>query len=76
MNLFILGPGNVGGQLLAQLAQQQQYLREKLGLDLRGSGHRQQPPLPGKRRGRPRPAHLARRPRCRARADVRRSLPA
>ena len=35
VNLFILGPGNVGGKLLGQLAQQQQYLREKLGLDLR-----------------------------------------
>jgi aspartokinase/homoserine dehydrogenase 1 len=35
VNLFILGPGNVGGKLLGQLAQQQEYLREKLGLDLR-----------------------------------------
>jgi aspartokinase/homoserine dehydrogenase 1 len=35
VNLFILGPGNVGGKLLGQLAQQQAYLREKLGLDLR-----------------------------------------
>ncbi len=35
VNLFILGPGNVGGKLLGQLAQQQDYLREKLGLDLR-----------------------------------------
>ena len=35
VNLFMLGPGNVGGRLLAQLAQQQAYLREKLGLDLR-----------------------------------------
>jgi len=35
VNLFILGPGNVGGKLLGQLAQQQPYLREKLGLDLR-----------------------------------------
>ena len=35
VNLFILGPGNVGGRLLAQVAQQQAYLREKLGLDLR-----------------------------------------
>lgn len=35
VNLFILGPGNVGGKLLSQLAQQQAYLREKLGLDLR-----------------------------------------
>lgn len=35
VNLFILGPGNVGGKLLGQLAQQQEYLREKLSLDLR-----------------------------------------
>jgi aspartokinase/homoserine dehydrogenase 1 len=35
VNLFILGPGNVGGKLLAQLAQQQRYLRDKLALDLR-----------------------------------------
>jgi len=35
VNLFILGPGNVGGKLLGQLAQQQAYLREKLSLDLR-----------------------------------------
>ncbi|MDJ0366739.1 bifunctional aspartate kinase/homoserine dehydrogenase I [Hymenobacter sp. H14-R3] len=35
VNIFILGPGNVGGRLLAQLAQQQPYLRDKLGLDLR-----------------------------------------
>ena len=35
VNLFILGPGNVGGKLLSQLAQQQPYLRDKLGLDLR-----------------------------------------
>ncbi len=35
VNLFILGPGNVGGKLLGQLGQQQQYLRDKLGLDLR-----------------------------------------
>lgn len=35
VNLFILGPGNVGGKLLGQLAQQQPYLRDKLGLDLR-----------------------------------------
>jgi len=35
VNLFILGPGNVGGKLLGQLAQQQAYLRDKLGLDLR-----------------------------------------
>jgi aspartokinase/homoserine dehydrogenase 1 len=35
VNLFILGPGNVGGKLLSQLAQQQEYLRDKLALDLR-----------------------------------------
>lgn len=35
VNLFVLGPGNVGGKLLGQLAQQQEYLRDKLGLDLR-----------------------------------------
>ncbi len=35
VNLFILGPGNVGGKLLGQLAQQQKYLRNKLGLHLR-----------------------------------------
>ncbi|RZK21434.1 MAG: aspartate kinase, partial [Hymenobacter sp.] len=35
VNLFILGPGNVGGKLLGQLAQQQRYLRDKLALDLR-----------------------------------------
>jgi aspartokinase/homoserine dehydrogenase 1 len=35
VNLFLLGPGNVGGKLLGQLAQQQAYLRDKLGLDLR-----------------------------------------
>jgi aspartokinase/homoserine dehydrogenase 1 len=35
VNLFILGPGNVGGKLLGQLAQQQSYLRDKLSLDLR-----------------------------------------
>ncbi|MGI4872299.1 MAG: bifunctional aspartate kinase/homoserine dehydrogenase I [Janthinobacterium lividum] len=35
VNLFVLGPGNVGGKLLTQLARQQPYLRDKLGLDLR-----------------------------------------
>ncbi len=35
VNLFILGPGNVGGKLLGQIAQQQRYLRDKLALDLR-----------------------------------------
>jgi len=35
VNIFLLGPGNVGGKLLAQVAKQQVYLRDKLGLDLR-----------------------------------------
>jgi aspartokinase/homoserine dehydrogenase 1 len=35
VNVFLLGPGNVGGKLLAQVAKQQEYLRDKLGLDLR-----------------------------------------
>jgi len=35
VNLFILGPGNVGGKLLEQLARQQPYLLEKLGLQVR-----------------------------------------
>jgi aspartokinase/homoserine dehydrogenase 1 len=35
VNIFLLGPGNVGGKLLAQVAKQQEYLRDKLGLDLR-----------------------------------------
>ncbi|HEX8326235.1 MAG TPA: bifunctional aspartate kinase/homoserine dehydrogenase I [Hymenobacter sp.] len=35
VNLFILGPGNVGSKLLGQLAQQQQHLLEKLGLQVR-----------------------------------------
>jgi aspartokinase/homoserine dehydrogenase 1 len=35
VNIFLLGPGNVGSKLLSQLAQQQEYLRDKLGLDLR-----------------------------------------
>ncbi len=35
VNIFLLGPGNVGSKLLAQVAQQQPYLRDKLGLDLR-----------------------------------------
>jgi len=35
VNIFLLGPGNVGSKLLSQLAQQQRYLRDKLGLDLR-----------------------------------------
>ncbi|WP_035561123.1 bifunctional aspartate kinase/homoserine dehydrogenase I [Hymenobacter sp. IS2118] len=35
VNLFILGPGNVGGKLLGQLAQQQAHLLENLGLRVR-----------------------------------------
>lgn len=35
VNLFILGPGNVGGKLLEQLARQQAHLLEKLGLQVR-----------------------------------------
>lgn len=35
VNLFILGPGNVGSKLLGQLARQQAHLLEKLGLQVR-----------------------------------------
>jgi aspartokinase/homoserine dehydrogenase 1 len=35
INLFIAGTGNVGGKLLAQLKQQQQYLQEHLRLQVR-----------------------------------------
>ncbi len=35
VNLFILGPGNVGRKLLEQLARQQAHLLEKLGLQVR-----------------------------------------
>ena len=35
VNLFLLGPGNVGGKLLSQLARQQAHLLEKLGLQVR-----------------------------------------
>ncbi len=35
LNVFVLGAGNVGSKLLAQLAQQQPYLRDKLGVQLR-----------------------------------------
>ena len=35
VNLFILGPGNVGGKLLEQLARQQAHLLAKLGLQVR-----------------------------------------
>ena len=35
VNLFVLGVGNVGSKLLAQLASQQDYLRERLGVQIR-----------------------------------------
>ncbi|RFS26446.1 bifunctional aspartate kinase/homoserine dehydrogenase I [Chitinophaga silvatica] len=35
VNLFIAGVGNVGGKLLEQLEQQQQYLQQELGLQIR-----------------------------------------
>ena len=38
VNLFITGTGNVGGKLLAQLRQQQQYLAEHLRLQIRVMG--------------------------------------
>jgi aspartokinase/homoserine dehydrogenase 1 len=38
VNLFITGTGNVGGKLLAQLKQQQQYLAEHLRLQIRVIG--------------------------------------
>jgi aspartokinase/homoserine dehydrogenase 1 len=38
INLFIVGTGNVGGKLLAQLQQQQRYIQEKLRLQLRVVG--------------------------------------
>lgn len=38
VNLFIAGAGNVGGKLLAQLAQQQTYLQEQLRLQVRVIG--------------------------------------
>ncbi|HEY6955050.1 MAG TPA: bifunctional aspartate kinase/homoserine dehydrogenase I [Flavisolibacter sp.] len=38
VNLFIAGTGNVGGKLLAQLAQQQQYLQQNLRIQLRVVG--------------------------------------
>ena len=38
VNLFITGTGNVGGKLLAQLKQQQQYLAEHLRLQIRVVG--------------------------------------
>ncbi len=38
VNLFVLGAGNVGSKLLAQLHRQQTYLRERLGVQLRVVG--------------------------------------
>lgn len=38
VNLFIAGTGNVGGKLLAQLSQQQEYLQQNLRLQLRVIG--------------------------------------
>jgi bifunctional aspartokinase / homoserine dehydrogenase 1 len=38
VNLFIAGTGNVGGKLLAQLAQQQEYLQQNLRVQLRVVG--------------------------------------
>ena len=38
LNLFIMGVGNVGGRLMAQIEQQQQYLLENLKLNLRVIG--------------------------------------
>ena len=38
VNVFIAGTGNVGGKLLSQLAQQQQYLQENLRIQLRVIG--------------------------------------
>ena len=35
LNLYVLGAGNVGGKLLDQLARQQLYLRERLGVQVR-----------------------------------------
>lgn len=35
VNLYVLGPGNVGGKLLGQLARQQAYLQSHLGLQVR-----------------------------------------
>ena len=38
INLFIMGVGNVGGRLLAQIKQQKKYLKENLNLNLRVLG--------------------------------------
>ncbi len=55
VNLFITGTGNVGGKLLAQLKQQQQYLAEHLRLQIRVIGLGQQSQnADQRRRNRPR----------------------
>ena len=38
INVFLAGTGNVAGKLLAQLLQQKEFLKEKLGLQLRVAG--------------------------------------
>lgn len=38
LNIFIVGPGNVGGKLLAQIKQQQEYLLSNLNLQVRVTG--------------------------------------
>ncbi|SHM69972.1 aspartate kinase [Chitinophaga jiangningensis] len=38
VNLFVAGAGNVGGKLLEQLQQQQTFLQEELGLQIRVTG--------------------------------------
>jgi len=38
VNLFIIGIGNVGGELLSQINQQQKYLSEELGINVRVIG--------------------------------------
>lgn len=38
INLFIAGAGNVGSKLLAQIAQQQQYLRQNIRVQIRVAG--------------------------------------
>jgi aspartokinase/homoserine dehydrogenase 1 len=38
LNVFLVGPGNVGGKLLAQIKQQQEYLQRNLNLQVRITG--------------------------------------
>lgn len=38
MNVFIAGAGNVGGKLVAQIKQQQQFLQDQLNLQVRVVG--------------------------------------